>query len=81
MKSFSLFHIIFALGAIDFKIYAVTPLYTKIEDPMKIANIQIALSTEFDIHSHLNNSTVYSTISTYTYSFFLYYMLKLRHLY
>ena len=38
-KVISVFHIILAFGAIDFKIYAVTPLYTKIEDPMKIANI------------------------------------------
>lgn len=35
----SIIHIILAFGAMDFKIYAVTPLYTTIEDPMKIANI------------------------------------------
>lgn len=32
-------HIIFAFGAVDFKIYAVTPLYTKIVNPIIIANI------------------------------------------
>ncbi len=35
----SIIHIILAFGAMDFKIYAVIPLYTTIEDPMKIANI------------------------------------------
>ena len=38
-KIISIVHIVLALGAIDFKIYAVTPLYTKIDDPTKIANI------------------------------------------
>lgn len=38
-KVISIVYIIFAFGTIDFKIYAVIPLYIRIDDPMKIANI------------------------------------------
>lgn len=56
----SLYYYYFGCGVIEFKMCLVITLYITTVDPININTMTISLSTELDIHSHLDVITFFN---------------------